>query len=232
MMSPGEKTIGILGGMGPEATAELFLRIIRAAKAKRDQDHPRVIIYSNSKIPDRTGAILHGGPSPLPMMVETGRALQRAGADFLIMPCNTAHHYFQELQEALEVPVLHMIDLSARVAQALGVGRVGLLATDGTLATGLYQESYGRFQVETLAPSPQDQKRVMEAIYTHIKAGDLEEGRKLILEVSRALIQEGAEAVVCGCTEVSLVLRQGDLEVPVIDPMETLAEEAVKLAKG
>ncbi len=232
MMSPGEKTIGILGGMGPEATAELFLRIIRAAKAKRDQDHPRVIIYSNSKIPDRTGAILHGGPSPLPMMVETGRTLQRAGADFLIMPCNTAHHYFQELQEALEVPVLHMIDLSARVAQALGVGRVGLLATDGTLATGLYQESYGRFQVETLAPSPQDQKRVMEAIYTHIKAGDLEEGRKLILEVSRALIQEGAEAVVCGCTEVSLVLRQGDLEVPVIDPMETLAEEAVKLAKG
>ena len=232
MMSPGEKTIGILGGMGPEATAELFLRIIRAAKAKRDQDHPRVIIYSNSKIPDRTGAILHGGPSPLPMMVETGRALQRAGADFLIMPCNTAHHYFQELQEALEVPVLHMIDLSARVAQALGVGRVGLLATDGTLATGLYQESYGRFQVETLAPSPQDQKRVMEAIYTHIKAGDLEGGRKLILEVSRALIQEGAEAVVCGCTEVSLVLRQGDLEVPVIDPMETLAEEAVKLAKG
>ena len=232
MMSPGEKTIGILGGMGPEATAELFLRIIRAAKAKRDQDHPRVIIYSNSKIPDRTGAILHGGPSPLPMMVETGRILQRAGADFLIMPCNTAHHYFQELQEALEVPVLHMIDLSARVAQALGVGRVGLLATDGTLATGLYQESYGRFQVETLAPSPQDQKRVMEAIYTHIKAGDLEEGRKLILEVSRALIQEGAEAVVCGCTEVSLVLRQGDLEVPVIDPMETLAEEAVKLAKG
>ena len=232
MMSPGEKTIGILGGMGPEATAELFLRIIRAAKAKRDQDHPRVIIYSNSKIPDRTGAILHGGPSPLPMMVETGRALQRAGADFLIMPCNTAHHYFQELQEALEVPVLHMIDLSARVAQALGVGRVGLLATDGTLATGLYQESYDRFQVETLAPSPQDQKRVMEAIYTHIKAGDLEEGRKLILEVSRALIQEGAEAVVCGCTEVSLVLRQGDLEVPVIDPMETLAEEAVKLAKG
>jgi len=232
LMSPGEKTIGILGGMGPEATAELFLRIIRAAKAKRDQDHPRVIIYSNSKIPDRTGAILHGGPSPLPMMVETGRILQRAGADFLIMPCNTAHHYFQELQEALEVPVLHMIDLSARVAQALGVGRVGLLATDGTLATGLYQESYGRFQVETLAPSPQDQKRVMEAIYTHIKAGDLEEGRKLILEVSRALIQEGAEAVVCGCTEVSLVLRQGDLEVPVIDPLETLAEEAVKLAKG
>jgi len=219
LMSPGEKTIGILGGMGPEATAELFLRIIRAAKAKRDQDHPRVIIYSNSKIPDRTGAILHGGPSPLPMMVETGRILQRAGADFLIMPCNTAHHYFQELQEALEVPVLHMIDLSARVAQALGVGRVGLLATDGTLATGLYQESYGRFQVETLAPSPQDQKRVMEAIYTHIKAGDLEGGRKLILEVSRALIQEGAEAVVCGCTEVSLVLRQGDLEVPVIDPM-------------
>ena len=232
MMSPGEKTIGILGGMGPEATAELFLRIIRAAKAKRDQDHPRVIIYSNSKIPDRTGAILHGGPSPLPMMVETGRILQRAGADFLIMPCNTAHHYFQELQEALEVPVLHMIDLSARMAQSLGVRRVGLLATDGTLATGLYQESYGRFQVETLAPSPQDQKRVMEAIYTHIKAGDLEEGRKLILEVSRALIQEGAEAVVCGCTEVSLVLRQGDLEVPVIDPMETLAEEAVKLAKG
>ncbi|MBN2336603.1 amino acid racemase [Candidatus Bathyarchaeota archaeon] len=230
----GAKIIGILGGMGPEATADLYMRIIRATPVKRDQDHHRVIIDSNAKIPDRTPAILGTGPSPLPMMLETGLNLQRAGADFLIMPCNTAHHFHAELQKGLEIPVLHMIRLSAEDTRRRhpGVGKAGLLATDGTLASRLYHMSYGDQGIDIVAPSDSSQRDVMKAIYSHIKLGDLETGGKLLHRAAHELMAVGAEAVICGCTEVSLVLHDGDLTVPVVDPMQALAEKAIELARG
>jgi len=230
----GEKIIGILGGMGPEATADLYMRIIRATPVEKDQDHYRIIIDSNAKIPDRTPAILGSGPSPLPMMLETGRNLQRAGADFIIMPCNTAHHYHSQLQKGLEVPVLHMIRLSAEHTKKShsGVDKAGLLATDGTLASRLYHESYGDQGIEIVAPAEETQRQVMDAIYRHIKRGDLETGGKLLHGAAHRLMDAGAQAVICGCTEVSLVLHDGDLTVPVVDPLQVLAEEAVELARG
>ncbi len=230
----GEKIIGILGGMGPEATADLYMRIIRATPVEKDQDHYRVIIDSNAKIPDRTPAILGTGPSPLPMMLETGRNLQRAGADFIIMPCNTAHYFHSQLQEGLEVPVLHMIRLSAEETRRShpDVHRAGLLATDGTLASRLYQESYGDQGIEIIAPTEETQKQVMDAIYKHIKRGGLKTGGRLLHTAAHELIDAGAEAIICGCTEVSLVLHDGDLTAPVIDPLQVLAEKTVMLARG
>ncbi len=230
----GEKIIGILGGMGPEATADLYMRIIRATPVEKDQDHYRVIIDSNAKIPDRTPAILGTGPSPLPMMLETGRNLQRAGADFIIMPCNTAHHYHSQLQEGLGVLLLHMIRLSAEETKRKhpSVGKAGLLATDGTLASRLYHESYGGQGIEIISPTEETQRDVMDAIYGHIKRGDLETGGKLLHGAAHKLMDAGAQAIICGCTEVSLVLHDGDLTVPVVDPLQVLAEKAVELARG
>ncbi len=230
----GEKIIGILGGMGPEATADLYMRIIRATPVEKDQDHYRIIIDSNAKIPDRTPAILGTGPSPLPMMLETGRNLQSAGADFIIMPCNTAHHYHSQLQEGLEVPVLHMIRLSAEHTKLShpGVDKAGLLATDGTQASRLYHESYNYQGIEIIAPTEETQRQVMDAIYKHIKRGDLETGGKLLHGAAHKLMDAGAQAIICGCTEVSLVLHDGDLTVPVVDPLQVLAEKAVELARG
>ena len=229
-----EKIIGILGGMGPEATADLYMRIIRATKVQRDQDHYRVIIDSNAKIPDRTPAIQGKGPSPLPMLVETGLNLQRAGADFLIIPCNTAHYFHGDLQKKLRIPVLHMIRLSAEKTHARHpeVKKAGLLASDGTLMSRLYQESWGRQGIDIIQPKAATQRNVMKAIYQHIKRGDLEPGRKLLRDASLELIGAGAEAVICGCTEVSIVLHDGDLSVPVLDPLQDVAEEAVRLAAG
>ena len=229
----GEKTIGILGGMGPEATADLFMRIIRATPVEKDQDHFHVIIDSNAKIPDRTPAVLGKGTDPLPLMTATGKNLEKAGADFLIMPCNTAHYFHAELQKALGIPLLHMIKLSAKyVAESYPqVKKTGLLATDGTLASRLYHDSYAEYGLETLTPGEASQSDVMDAIYKYIKRGDLETGGKLLHRVAKELIEAGAEAVICGCTEVSLVLHDGDLTVPVVDPLQVLAEEAVKLAK-
>ena len=220
--------------MGPEATADLYMRIIRATPVKKDQEHFRVIIDSNSKIPDRTPAILGTGKNPLPVMLETGRNLQNAGADFIIMPCNTAHYFHKEISEELDIPVLHMINLSAQKAAEKypNISKAGLLASDGTVVSRLYHDSYGEKGIKILTPEPESQKLVMDAIYAHIKTGNLVDGERLLRKVSEELIVDGAELILCGCTEVSIVLKDGDLTVPILDPLQVLAEAAVKFASA
>lgn len=232
MIKLGEKTIGILGGMGPEATADLFYRIIRATPVKRDQDHFHVIIDSNAKIPDRTPAILGTGPSPFSMMLETGKRLEAAGADFLIMPCNTAHYFHKQLQEQLKVSLIHMIRESADyiVNNYPETKNLGLLATDGTIASQLYDSEYLEKGIEILIPSDKSQDDIMEAIYTYIKSGNLKEGKKIVKKVAQELITSGSNAIICGCTEISLVLHKDELNTPIIDPLQILAEKAVELA--
>jgi len=229
-----EKIIGILGGMGPEATADLYHRIIRATPAKKDRDHPRTIIYSNTKVPDRTAAIIGEGPSPLGEMIKAGAALEQAGADFLIMPCNTAHYFIDDLRAKLGIPVLDMIELTAEAfADRLpDAGRAGLIATDGTVKSGIYERRFSDKGVEIVMPSKEMQSESMKAIYDKIKAGDLQEGREVILRVADELVIKDVQAILCGCTEVSLVLKDGDLTIPVIDPLQVLAERAVSHALG
>jgi aspartate racemase len=229
-----EKTIGILGGMGSEATADLFYRIVKATPVERDQDHPRTIIYNNSKVPDRTPAIVGEGESPIPEMLMAARSLEGAGADFLIIPCNTAHFFIEELRSELGIPVLHMIEMSARhTAREYPDARaVGLIATDGSLRSGIYERFFGEAGIDVLVPIAEFQCRAMDAIYEHIKKGDLGTGRKISLDVALDLVGRGADLVICGCTEISLVLKDGDLEVPVVDPLQLLAEVAVKVSRG
>jgi aspartate racemase len=230
----GEKTIGILGGMGPEATADLFYRIVKATPVERDQDHPRTIVYSNSKVPDRTPAITGGGESPLPEMLMAARRLEGAGADFLIIPCNTAHYFIKELRGEIGIPVLHMIEITAKwvAREHQSAKKVGLIATDGTLKSGIYERFFGKAGIEVLIPTSEVQGRTMDAIYKYIKRGDLETGRKISLEVSNNLMERGAELVICGCTEISLVLKDGDIPVPVVDPLQVLTEAAVRVGRG
>ena len=229
-----EKIIGILGGMGPEATAELFMNIIRATPAKKDQDHIRVIIDSNSKIPDRTSAIMGKGPSPLPEIVRTAENLEKAGVDFIIIPCNTAHYFYGELSKSVRVPILNMVELTAEAIHEKfsGIRRVGLIATTGTVKSGIYHRALGKYGFEVLWPPWRLQDRVMEAIYSYIKTGRISEGKVIIGSVASELVEGGAEAVICGCTEVSLVLKEGDIPVPVVDPLQILAKTAVTTALG
>jgi len=224
-----EKIIGILGGMGPEATADLYLRIIRATSAKRDQDHPRVIIYSNSKVPDRTPAILGTGPSPMPELIRAGKRLEEAGADFIVIPCNTAHYFLGELGKELRVPILDMIRLAAAKANHSfpKVKKAGLLATDGTIKSGLYRTAFEEVGIEIIEPPPETQAEVMKAIYQCVKAGNLIDGGLILRGVAKDLITAGAELIILGCTEVSLVLKEGDVQAPILDPLQVIAEEAV-----
>lgn len=225
------RVIGILGGMGPLATAELFRRIVEKTPAKRDQDHPRIIIYNNPKIPDRTAFILGKGEDPRPELIASARKLEGCGADLVIIPCNTAHFFAETIQRAIRIPLVSMVEETAERIKEMGLRKVGLLATDGTIKGLVYHRALLKRGVQIAVPSERNQEKVMESIYRGVKAGNLEFGRKLLLEVTRKL-EKRSDGIIAGCTEVSVVLRPQDLNVPLIDPLDVIAERAVELALG
>jgi len=226
-----ERVIGILGGMGPLATAELFRRIVEKTPAKRDQEHPRIIIYNNPKIPDRTAFILGKGEDPRPELIDSARKLESWGADFIIMPCNTAHFFTETIQRAINIPLVSMVEETAEAVRRMGLRKVGLLATDGTIKGLVYHRALLSHGVEIAVPGRKDQELVMKAIYEGVKAGNVELGRKLLLDVARRL-ERRVDGIIAGCTEVSVALKPEDLKVPLIDPMDVIAERAVRLALG
>ena len=147
-MIHGRKVIGIIGGMGPMATADLFTKIIENTAAKTDQEHLHVLIDNNTDIPDRTACILAGSDAPLAPMVESARRLVDQGADVLIIPCNTAHYFHQGVQAAVDVPVLNMPQISARYCADRGLGCVGLLSTSGTVRARIYEPYFEALGIE------------------------------------------------------------------------------------
>jgi aspartate racemase len=228
-----EKIIGILGGMGPEATIDLFYKIVKFTPAEKDQDHLRIIIDNNPKIPDRTAAILKKGEDPLPALQETARNLEKAGADFIIIPCNTAHSFLSSIQKSVKIPVLNMIEEAAKETQqrTSHIKKVGLLATIGIYKTEIYHRYFDKFNIEVISPEEKDKEEAMKVIYA-VKAGDLsEEVKKNIIQIAQKLIDKGAEAIIAGCTEIPLILKEGDISVPIIDPTQVLAKIAIRKAR-
>ena len=228
-----KRTIGILGGMGPAATVDLFDRIVRATPARTDQEHIPVLIFNDTSIPDRSQAILHGGADPLPRMAAGLDLLARMGAQLIAIPCNTAHHYWAQLQAGVEIPVLNMI---TETVQAIrrdhpSVVRVGIMATSGTMAVGLYQDALRAAGLTPVEPTADEVAQMMEAIYGErgVKAG-FETGlaKDLLLGVGKALMDRGAQALILGCTEIPLAVHDGDLPVPLIASNQILAEAAVR----
>ena len=230
-----EKIVGILGGMGSESTADFFLKTIKATPIKKDQDHLRIIIDNNPKIPDRTLALLGKGKSPLEEVKGTIHSLEKAGAEIIAIPCNTIHYYYEELQNSTNIPIINMISETLAYIYKVfpNLKKIGLLATTGTIKIRMYQKALK--EIEVITPDDDAQKKVMNVIYGErgIKAGYTQGSpRKDILEVAEILVERRAEAIISGCTEISLVLNQEDLPVPLIDPLQILAEVTVKRAKG
>jgi aspartate racemase len=223
---------GILGGMGPEATIDLFAKIVRSTRASRDQDHLRIIIDNNPAIPDRQKAILENGVSPVKWLVETARNLERAGADFIVMPCNTAHYWIEDIRKVVGIPVVDMIEETAEeLARAYpSLRTVGILAATGTVRSGLYQKNLSRLRINCVSPADDDQLTLMGVIYS-VKAGDFSKHR-VAAEVAGRVVIAGAEAVVSGCTEIPLVLKTEDLSVPLIDATQVLASRTVEISQG
>lgn len=229
-----EKVIGILGGMGPEATIDLYSKILLATPAARDQDHLHVIIDSNPKIPDRTAALLYGGADPTALLCETARNLERAGADFLVMPCNSAHLFYDRIAQAVAIPVLHIVDetVAEVIRRYPAVKTVGVLAADGATRLRLYHDRLEARGFAVISPDPVDQD-LLQAAISRIKVGDKgTEVRDTVRAIAEHLVGRGAELLVSACTELPLVLRDGDVTVPVLDPTACLAYAAVQSARS
>ena len=225
-----KKSIGILGGMGPLATADLFRKIVLLTDAVRDNDHIRVYIDDNASIPDRTAAILDGGPDPLPAMTDSLRKLEACGADCVIMPCNTAHYFLPQLQALTKVPFLSMLEATAKACAVRFPGRAAaVLATKGTLAAGLYQAALGQEGVSFLLPNDVEQDTLMRVIYGGVKAGKEPEAYRADMENTlSALSARGADYFILGCTELPLAAQALAVDAPTVDPTEELARAAIR----
>ncbi len=229
------RCVGIIGGMGPDATVDLFRWIVRSTPATQDQDHLHIIVDCDPSVPDRTAAILGEGPSPLPTLIAMARRLEAAGAELLVMACNTAHFYYNELVASVGIPILHMPREAVRALKVLApyARKVGVLATTGTVLSGVYHTALDEHGFHVVVPSQAAQARLMEAIYGRdgIKAGNFGEGpREAILAVARELIACGADAIVLGCTEIPLVVKPTDFPVPTVDATEAVAKAVVREA--
>ena len=224
-----KKTIGILGGMGPLATADLFRKIVTMTKAGCDNDHIRIYIDDNASIPDRTAAILSGGKDPTPIMADSLKKLEGCGADCIIMPCNTAHYFLPRLQAMTEVPFLSMLEATAKTCAKTFPGKTAaILATKGTLATGLYEEALKAQGVAYLVPDADEQDALMRVIYEGVKADAAPEAYRADMEgVMETLAARGADYFILGCTELPVATDLLGLTQPMIDPTTELAKAAI-----
>ncbi|MFB0564725.1 MAG: aspartate/glutamate racemase family protein [Candidatus Aminicenantaceae bacterium] len=227
-----KKTIGILGGMGPEATSYFYELIIKNTKASKDQEHIQVVIYSNPKIPPRTDAIFEKGPSPLSLLIEGVKILRQAGANFIVMPCVTAHYYYREVVKHEKIPFLNLLDETLSYVQKNfpRMRTAGLIASSGTIKSKLFHDTFARENIKIIAPYEEEQEEIMDAIFGKegIKAG-FTSGRpkNMIQKAAQKLIRRGAEAVIAGCTEVPLVLKEEDIHLPLIEPLKIMAQESI-----
>ncbi len=225
-----KKTIGILGGMGPLATADLYRKIIERTRADRDSEHIRVYIDGNAAIPDRTAAILHGGEDPVPEMLSALRHLEACGADCIIMPCNTAHYFLPRLREQTALPILDMQRITAAVCRERFPGKTAaILATDGTVQSGLYDRALDAEGVRWIHPGESEQKSLMHLIYGVVKASRPMEPEKerwdAILDTLRG---QGADLFILGCTELPVLAGVLHSEGPFLDPTDELAKAAIR----
>ncbi|TDT97305.1 aspartate racemase [Streptomyces sp. 846.5] len=226
--------IGILGGMGPAATADFYAKLVAMTPGHIDQDHLRTVIWSDPTIPDRTEALLGNGPDPTPWLLNGGRVLREAGATVIAIPCNTAHAFVPRIAGHVGLPIVHMIGEVARHLTTLqpAVHTAGLLATTGTVGAGLYREWLDLYGIRLLLPDPTTQQDQVMAAIRAVKAGDQAAAAAPLADAAQQLSVQGAQAIIAGCTEIPLGLPTDAVDVPVIDPAVILAQALVRRARG
>lgn len=223
--------LGVLGGMGPLATVDFLRKLMEETPATRDADHVPVIVYSVPQIPDRPAAILAGGASPLPAMLEGIRTLKAAGAVRIAIPCNTAHYWYDDLAREGGVPIVHIADAACEALAALPrpIRQVGLIATRGTIAAGLFQQRLAARGFECLLNTENDQARLVLPAIEAVKRGDLPAAHVLAVRAARSLLTAGADAVLLACTEIPPAIEHAPSDVgpACVDATRALARACV-----
>lgn len=229
-----EPIVGIIGGMGPEATIELMQRILSKTPAVNEQDHIHMIVDNNPKVPSRIQALLKGtGDNPAPVLVTMAQRLEQAGADFLVIPCNTAHHYWPSISCSVSIPVWHLVDLTLQAVKESSPKTrktIGLLASPALEKIGLYQSWCEKHGLGLLYPT--EKEKQLEVINA-VKEGRHTANNIITLNsLAAQLVDAGADIIVLGCTEFSILYQEIKASVPVIDAMEVLADEILTTCKG
>lgn len=219
--------LGVLGGMGPQATQVFYQRVLDRTDAVRDQEHLSALIFSDTEMPDRTRAILSGhGEEVYDRLLRDAKLLEAAGCTCLAIPCNTSHYFADQLQGELHIPLLHMPRLAARRAGELGRKRMAILATEGTVKTGVYQKECVALKLETWSPDEKTQALVTSIIYDEIKRGE-QGSREKFAAIDRSVRAAGCDGAFLGCTELSVYRQCHSLPEFYLDAMDLLAEAAV-----
>ncbi|MCR0980826.1 cysteate racemase [Roseomonas populi] len=229
-----DRVLGVLGGMGPLASAEFMRQLTLLTPAERDQDHIPAILWSDPRVPDRTAARQGRGPDPLPALVRGIRGLEAAGCGAIAIPCNTAHGWIDGMRAATRLPILHIVEAAAEALrrQGIGPGPVGVMGTAGTLAMGLYQQGLEGDGWHVSVPTEEEMARLVTPGIALVKANRVADSYAPLAEAARALAARGARAVVLGCTEIPLGVAAGPaLPFPVVDTIEALALAAIRWAK-
>jgi aspartate racemase len=225
-------TVGVLGGMGPEATVDFMAKVIAFTPAEKDQDHVHMLVDNNPRVPNRQAAILADGEDPGPELAAMAARLEASGADFLVIPCNTAYVFRDAVTKTISIPLISIIDVTMAAVVGSGAAKVGILATEGCLVAGLYQEALAEASLELIAPTDNELATFTNLIQ-RIKVGDQgDEVAASMRLLATALVDRGAEAIIVGCTEIPLVLTESMLDVPLISSTDALARETVMLARG
>ena len=237
MSATNDKVLGVLGGMGPLASAHFMVRLTLLTPATRDQEHIPTVLWSDPRVPDRTIGKLSGGADPLPWLLRGIEGLKRAGCGAIAIPCNTAHGWYDAMADAAGMPILHIVDAAAAELRRSGIerGTIGLMGTQATLAMQLYQVRLGALGWDCIVPSETEMQRLVSPAIALVKANRVADAYAPLAEVVGTLASRGATAVVLGCTEIPLGIQAGPrdtLRAPVIDTIDALARAAIAWARG
>ncbi|MEB4614460.1 aspartate/glutamate racemase family protein [Leucobacter sp. M11] len=231
---PPPRMLGVLGGMGPLATAEFYRRLVLACPAKNDQEHIPVVIWADPSVPDRSNALMGAGADPTPALRRGAQALKRAGATSVVVPCNTAHVFLDRALDGLDLPVVSLVEATTRhIARFEVPGPVGILGTSGTVASQLYQDALAKLGIATIVPDTAGQELADRGIRS-VKAGDARAGREALVAGMKILRQQGATRLIAGCTEIIAAWSGGDArdagspDAVLIDPVHVVIEELVE----
>ncbi|MCR5214276.1 MAG: amino acid racemase [Eubacterium sp.] len=225
--------LGVLGGLGPLATVYFMDLLVKMTDADKDQDHIPALVMNDAEIPDRTAFILgKSDESPLPKMKENAKLLERCGCDYIVIPCNTAHYFYDEVQSQVKVPIINILDETVKYAckEVPNIKKIGVLATEGTLESGSYKKYIEKYGLEEVVPDKEDADILMDIIYGQVKAGkpvNMVAFNRLITNLAR----KGSDVVVLGCTELSIINSDYNLTETnrfIIDSMEVLARASIE----